>query len=214
MVSGADELARWGFGDRWAALAAATPDARPGRVVRCDGASLLVATADDVAHHHRRSEVADVAVGDWVLIDGDDVVTEVLPRASLLRRRDPGGGDQPLAANVDVVGIVCGLDRPVRIGRVRRTVALAWDAEASPLVVLTKTDLADPAEAMAAIEADDPMLDVVAVSAHTGAGVDALRERLGDGTVVLLGESGAGKSTLANALAGEDVAAKIGRAHV
>ncbi len=201
-----DALAVWGFTDRWAALAAAHPESRPGRVVRCDGAALLVATHDGVAHHNRRRNIDDVAVGDWVLLD-DDVVTGVLPRMSLLRRRDPGGGDQALAANVDVVGIVCGLDRPVRVGRIRRTVALAWDADATPLVVLTKADLGDPTQARATIEADDATLDLVTVSARSGSGLDVLRERIGESTIVLVGESGSGKSTLTNALAGEAVAA-------
>ena len=54
------------------------------------------------------------------------------------RRR---GRDQQLAANVDGVLIVCGLDRPLRAGRVDRVVTLAWDAGAEPALVLAKADL-------------------------------------------------------------------------
>jgi ribosome biogenesis GTPase len=206
MTDRADDAHRvWGFTDRWAAQAETRPDLAPGRVVRHDGTALLVATAREVSHRHVRRQAEDVTVGDWVLTDGD-VVEVVLPRTSFLRRRDPGGGGQALAANVDVVAVVCGLDRPLRLGRIRRTVALSWDAGATPVVVLTKTDLVEPSEAESEIRADDPMLDVVSVSAPTGAGIDLLQRRIGQGTVVLLGESGAGKSTLTNAIAGYHVA--------
>jgi ribosome biogenesis GTPase len=126
----------------------------------------------------------------------------------VLRRRDPsGGGEQLIAANVDVVGIVCGLDRPVRIGRIQRFTSLAWDAGASPLVILNKADLVeDPGTTIEEILEHDPFAEVVAVSSTTAAGVAPLLERSRRQTLVLVGESGAGKSTLTNALAGVDVA--------
>ncbi|MEL7210082.1 MAG: ribosome small subunit-dependent GTPase A, partial [Actinomycetota bacterium] len=132
-------------------------------------------------------------------------------RSSLLSRRDPDEEvDQPVAANIDDVLIVCGLDRPVRAGRIQRSVAQAWDAGAVPLVVLTKADL-DPSgdvrgEAVSIVEEADPTVDVMTVSAAGGDGIADLRARVADRTIVLFGESGAGKSTLLNALAGEDLA--------
>ncbi|HSL57951.1 MAG TPA: ribosome small subunit-dependent GTPase A, partial [Acidimicrobiales bacterium] len=149
-----------------------------------------------------------VVPGDWVLV-ADAVVVAVLPRTSLLRRRDPTTeAEQLLAANVDVVAVVCGLDRPVRHGRIARTAAMAWDAGATPLVVLTKTDLVDDADAIAErVEAENPGVDVLTLSAPEGQGLDDLAAHVRDRTVVLVGESGAGKSTLTNALAGTDVAA-------
>ena len=130
------------------------------------------------------------------------------PRVSLLQRRNPTrGGAQVIAANVDVVGIVCGLDRRVNTGRIQRMVIQVWDAGATPLIVLTKTDLMDDttdAEAIAASAA--PGVDVLVISASTGEGIDAVRAMVADRTVAFVGESGAGKSTLVNTLARSEIA--------
>ena len=116
-----------------------------------------------------------------------------------------------MAANVDLVLVVCGLDRPVRSGRIQRTITIALDAGAESLVVLTKADKVGPAVAAEAemIAAEvDPDLEVVTLSAKGGWGVDDLLERVGSRTVALIGESGAGKSTLVNALVAGEVAAE------
>jgi ribosome biogenesis GTPase len=148
-------------------------------------------------------------VGDWVVCTPDAVIA-TLDRTSLLRRRDPGRPvEQPLVANVDTVLVVCGLDRPVRRGRIRRAVATAWDAPAEPVVVLTKADRFPADEIEAAVEVAEGAgtgIDVVVTSTLTGQGVDDLRQRAAGRTIVLLGESGAGKSSLTNALVGADVA--------
>ncbi len=186
----------------------------PGRVVRQDRGWVQVVTADGVvAARTRADRVGTPVVGDWVLLADDEQadveVAEVLERRSALRRADPvGEGEQVLAANVDAVLIVAGLDRPVKAGRIHRAAAQAWDAGARPTIVLTKADLVDDPDAvLAEVEAEHPGADVVVVSARTGRGVPALRERLVGDTVVLIGESGAGKSSLLNALAGTEVAA-------
>jgi ribosome biogenesis GTPase len=133
----------------------------------------------------------------------------LLERASLLQRRDPtSGGAQLIAANLDRVGIVCGLDRPVSEGRIQRMVVQIWDSGATPLVVLTKTDLlADVTEAEDVVATATPGVDLLTISSVTGEGLDAVREAVAGRTVAFVGESGAGKSTLLNALAGEDLAA-------
>jgi ribosome biogenesis GTPase len=149
-------------------------------------------------------------VGDWVVVDdATSAVVDVLERASLLRRQDPDGGEQPLVANLDSLLITCGLDRPVKTGRIQRSIALAWDAGATPVVVLTKADLApDSVEpTVADVTAANPGVDIVVTSAVDDSGMEALRALAADHTIVFLGESGAGKSTLANALVGEDVIA-------
>ncbi len=201
----------YGWDDGWAAAfdAAIGGDAAasPGRVVRHDNTALLVATAEGVRQYQMRLD-EPVAVGDWVVVR-DGVVTDVLPRRSLMRRRDPDRGvEQLLAANVEIVGVVCGLDRPVKDGRIQRATLLAHDAGAEPLVVLTKADLVDdPGPIVDDVRAGNPGVDVVVVSVPEGEGVDELARRLRGVTVVLVGESGAGKSTLTNALVGDDVAA-------
>ena len=215
-----DALAALGWNDRWLALyttavegrAAAHPS-RPGRVVRHDGVAVLVA-GDDAAESLPVLASVEPApvVGDWVVVDDDtDAVIEVLDRTSLLRRQDPDGATvQALVANLDILLIVCGLDRPVKTGRIQRSAALAWDAGATPVVVLTKADLADGVEVDAIAEgvrAANPGLDVLVTSATDEQGLGEVRALAEGRTIVLLGESGAGKSTLTNALVGDDVVA-------
>jgi len=195
-----------GWDEQWAATAA-DGAGDPVRVVRHDGVAVLVAGVGGERHVPVHASNPALAVGDWLLVDGDTVV-EVLERRSLLRRRDPAGGDQLVAANVDVVGVVCGLDRPLKAGRIERFAVQTWDAGATPLVVLGKRDLVDDVrEAEATAFAAAPGADVAVVSALSGDGVAELRSLLEGRTVVFVGESGAGKSTLVNALAGEEVAA-------
>jgi ribosome biogenesis GTPase len=205
-------LREYGWGDRWVALFAgfADSDAEPGRVVRHDRAAPLVATSSGLVHLPVRRNVGALTVGDWVVVEDGDVIVDVLERSSLLRRRDPGADEQLLAANVDVVAMVFGADRPLKAGRLFRTRAQIWDAGAVPLVVLTKSDLIEDdggvEELIGRVHALDPLLDAVAVSCVTGAGLDALRRHVTGRTLALVGESGAGKSTLVNALVGGEVA--------
>jgi ribosome biogenesis GTPase len=201
-----DTLLRpYGWSDHWSALLA--PGRRPARVVRHDGQLVVVATPE-LRAVPVRAKADDLVVGDWVGLDDDGAIADVLPRRSLLRRGAPDGTEQPLAANVDVVLIVCGLDRPARAGRLQRAVAATWDSGAEPLVVLTKTDLdVDTPQALAVTAGALPHVDVIVTSTTTRAGLDDLAAACRDRTVVLLGESGAGKSSLTNALIGDDVAA-------
>lgn len=187
----------------------------PGRVVRHDGAGLMVATTEGTVRAMFGPPVAPPpVVGDWVVLDSQPNPRATLPRRSLLRRRAAGGeGEQPMAANVDLVLIVCGLDRPVRLGRIQRTMTLANDAGAESLVVLTKADAVGPevpAMAELTVAEVDSDLEVVTLSARGGWGLTDLMERIGPRTVALIGESGAGKSTLVNSLVNAEVAATGG----
>jgi len=187
----------------------------PGRVVRVDRGAADVLTADNPVRVATDTAAEPLAVGDWVaLVATDDrrwIVDTVLRRRSAIRRAVVSGEShaQVVAANVDVVLVavpaIPAIPEP-RIGMVERMVALAWDSGATPVVVLTKADLVtDPETVAADLAASAPGVDVVAVSAATDRGFDALAPWLQDGrTVCLLGRSGAGKSTLANALLGFD----------
>jgi ribosome biogenesis GTPase len=204
-------LIPYGWNDRWVDPLLEHPGCLPARVVRHDGAGLLIATPDAgivAAPLVARLEPAPT-VGDWIAYEAPATLVAVLPRLSLLRRRSAlGESAQALAANVDIVLLVCGLDRPVKKGRIQRGAALALDAGATPVIVLTKAALAQEADAMAAAVAqENPGIELLLTSAKEGTGLDALRVLARDRTVTMLGESGAGKSSLVNALLGAEVAA-------
>src|SRR3954452_16906098 len=127
-------------------------------------------------------------VGDWVAarVVGPDhaIVDAVLPRTTLFSRRAAGRREdqQPIAANVDLVFLVCGLDGDFNVRRLERYLTLAAESGASPVVVLNKSDrcddLAARIEETAAVARAAPILPC---SAHTGDGLDALDAFVGAG---------------------------------
>ena len=155
-------------------------------------------------------------VGDFVLIrevtGGDCQIVKTLPRRSYFSRLDPdpsGAKEQAVAANFDTVFIMQSLNQNFNLRRLERYLALTWQSGGTPVIVLTKVDLADDPESQvreaAAVAAGT---DVVAVSAKTGEGLAQLDTYLKKGTTcVFLGSSGVGKSSLLKALMGSDVMA-------
>jgi ribosome biogenesis GTPase len=150
--------------------------------------------------------------GDWVatrpLEPGRALIHAVLTRRSVISRGAAGRrhDEQPLAANVDLVLIVCGLDRDFNPRRIERYLALAVQSRVTPLVVLSKSDLCGDIETRTReLRPVCGNADVIAISAIEGVGLDSLRDRIGGKTAALLGSSGAGKSTLVNALLGREV---------
>jgi ribosome biogenesis GTPase / thiamine phosphate phosphatase len=194
------------------------PSLVPGRVVRQQRGLLTVQTAGPAflarasgrLQHQASSAEGLPTVGDWVLLqppasgDGEALMHAVLPRRCVLKRREAGTehDGQLIAANVDVVFLVMGLDGDFNPRRVERALTLAWNSGATPVVLLSKADLVDDAEArVQEVAALAPRADVLAVSARLGMGVEQVRARLPAGkTGALLGSSGVGKSTLTNRL--------------
>ena len=147
------------------------------------------------------------AVGDWLLVDSASLqITRILPRASLFKRRAPGRGRrlQLIAANVDTVFIVAACNQDFSVARLERYLVLAREVGVTPVIVLTKIDLAaSPEDFAAAARAIQPGLVVELVNAKDPASVARLAGRCGMGeTVALLGSSGVGKSTMINSLRG------------
>ncbi len=163
---------------------------------------------------HKAGGRADYpAVGDWVAIDaeasgGDARIRAMLPRFSRFSRRAAGDPteEQVLAANIDVVFLVSGLDHDFNPRRIERYVLTAWDSGASPVIVLNKADLVDDVASF--VDTVTPLAQgapIVAISAKQPESVAALHAHLGRGrTAALLGSSGVGKSSIANALIGEE----------
>lgn len=144
-------------------------------------------------------------VGDWValrVLDGASIIEHRLERSTLLQRRRPGGGGpQGIAANVDCVGVVSGLDDDFNPKRIDRFLAVARSAGCDARVVLSKADVVDDLAPFLARLSEEPLV----VSAHVGTGVEVLRRWIDGRTVAFLGSSGVGKSSLINALLGEEV---------
>ena len=180
------------------------------RVVRVDrGHATLRGATGDLRVATDRLDLA-LAVGDWLVADSEGGVAAVLERRSLLERRMPDDSTSSpvVAANVDVVVVANALDHVFSARRLERFLLVSWESGASPLVALTKADACDDlAAAVAEAEAAALGVPVLALSVHTGQGIEELRARLPGSTAVLIGRSGAGKSTLVNALAGADLAA-------
>ena len=165
---------------------------------------------------HDAATPADLpTIGDWVGIrpaeSGDARIEVVLPRRSALSRKVSGkrSQEQVVAANVDLVVVVMGLDGDFNLRRLERYLTAIQESGAQPLVVLNKIDLCDDPEGrLAEVEPIALTAAVLPANCKQGDGVDAVRGHIAPGkTAVLVGSSGAGKSTLINHLLGASVQA-------
>ena len=203
-----------------------------GAVIRLDRGFPLVATADDTfraehavgfAKSRGEDEVLLPAVGDRVAVrraPGHDmgVIECVLPRRTSFERwRGRARGErQVLCSNVDSVLIVQALGAgEVLLDRVARSLVLALDCDAEPVVVLTKADRCDAEELERDLDRVRRLVGsdvrVIVTSSAEGRGLDEVRACVPAGScAMILGESGAGKSTLLNALLGHDTLATGG----
>jgi ribosome biogenesis GTPase / thiamine phosphate phosphatase len=204
----------WGWNEDWERKWSAEPRARsdaPGRVLQEHRDRWEVAVQDGKRAATTRRGGARPTVGDWVAVreggaEGSVLIVDVLPRLTRFSRGAAGAEtrEQVVAANVDTVWVVHGVDTTLNPRRLERYLTLGWESGAQPVIVLTKADLLHDTEelerAVAAIGMGVPVRVVSAIEQNR---LDTLAPDLKAGsTVALLGPSGAGKSSLINALLG------------
>ena len=177
-------------------------------------AAELAAELPGRVRHRAASRIELPAVGDWVAVqpgpaEGKAVVRAVLPRQSAFVRKEAGAHTegQVVAANVDVVFLVNGLDHDLNLRRLERYLTVVWESGAAPVVLLNKADLCpDVEERIGEVQTVALGVPVLAISATSGDGLEALDGHMAEGrTAAFLGSSGVGKSTIINRLLGAEV---------
>ncbi len=149
-------------------------------------------------------------IGDWVAMtetDGTFIIEKVLERKSSFSRKTIGreNDEQVIAANIDILFIVNGLDggRNFNMRGIERYIAMAEESGARPVIVLNKSDLCKDKEQALREASFSEDIPVYIVSAISG---DGLNELIAEcppmSTIALTGPSGVGKSALINALLG------------
>jgi ribosome biogenesis GTPase len=164
---------------------------------------------------YRAEEGGLPVVGDWVAIrqyapTDLAIIAELLPRKTKFSRKASGSvaEEQVIAANIDLLFIVCGLDHDYNLRRLERYLVAARQSGAQPVIVLNKSDVCANLEArVAEAEAIAGAIPVLAISAVGQGGSNqvtgALLPLIDAGkTAALVGSSGAGKSTIVNQLLG------------
>lgn len=160
-----------------------------------------------------QDRLQQATIGDWVMLSREDgAFVRLLGRKSLFKRKAAGTANlhQMVAANVDTLFIVTSCNDDFNLSRLERYLALAYAAEVTPVVILTKVDLCDsPEEYISQVKSLDRDLMVEAVNALDTTDMSVVHGWCKRGqTVALMGSSGVGKSTLANSLGAE--AQKVG----
>jgi ribosome biogenesis GTPase len=214
------DLSEYGWDEHLAAQFApfAERGLAPARVVRqLRERSTLVSErgelAGEVSGHFRHAAVGPAdypAVGDWAAVRsvarGRALIEALLPRRSAFTRKAAGEAveAQVIAANIDSVFLISGLDGDFNLRRIERYVTAAWSSGAAPVIVLNKADLRpDLRDIIAETAAVAPEVPIVTAAALEEGGLAGIIPFLLPGkTVAVLGSSGVGKSTMINRLLG------------
>ncbi len=181
-------------------------------LVHSEGAELLATLSGRFRHN---PDNPFPAVGYWVLLN-ESTIIKVLQRKNCLSRAASGmrgkqeslaSTEQTIAANLDMVFIVCGLDRDFNLRRVERYLTLVYNSGINPAILLTKADLhEDPEEYLQAVKDIAFGVPMYLIAENNLNSLDQLAAHLAPGkTVALIGSSGAGKSTLINRLSGKEL---------
>ncbi len=214
-------LKDYGFSERFALEAELYPELSPARVTaQHKGLYNIVTESGECSCEisgRFRYETAEMVefptVGDFVMVKkvgggSNAIIQHVLSRKSIFMRTAVGltGQAQPVVTNVDIVFICMSLNNNFNLSRLERYLGVAWDSKATPVIILTKSDLCDDVKSYID-EAERVSLysDVIALSIF-----DDIDEKLSPylepgTTVAFIGSSGVGKSTIINKLLGDDI---------
>ncbi len=218
-------LLAYGWDDKWQAAFATcgNADSLPARVTTMYADRYEVVTEENIVEAHISGRMRydnlysakNPTVGDWVALQpnphGAATIINVLPRVNCLERQGVFGSveAQVIAANIDKCLLLQALGRDFNPSRLDRYVTMVWNTGITPVVLLTKADTVPIEEVTKNVKLLAGYLsgvDVLAISALTGYGIDKLLSLLAPKmTVAALGSSGVGKSTLLNHLMGGDV---------
>src|SRR5690606_7059008 len=115
--------------------------------------------------------------------------------------------EQVVAANFDYVLILTSMNKDYNPKRLDRYLASAWESGGIPVIVLTKSDMADDSDwFLENAEQNALGVPIVAVRSVTGECIENLKALFKTkSTLVLLGSSGVGKSSRVNALSGTEL---------
>ena len=153
------------------------------------------------------------AVGDFVLVNWNEsgnsaIIESLFPRKSAFVRKAAGEPqqEQVVAANIDTVFLCMALNNDFNLRRLERYISIAWDSGATPVVVLTKSDLCDDLEQkLSEVSSVAFGVDVLVTTSTEENGYRELLSFISEGkTIAFIGSSGVGKSTLINRLLGEE----------
>lgn len=216
-------LKKYGLSDRFEQEASLYSGLFPARVteqhrdlykVVCEHGELIAGISGKLAYH-AEDQMSFPAVGDWVMIDrtdsrsGNAIIHNVLERKSVFVRQMAGtsNGQQVIAANIDTVFICMSLNSDFNLRRIERYIAIAWESMATPVIILTKSDLCeDLEEKIEELSTVSMGIDVIVCSSENEDGYQAVSDYIKNGgTIAFIGSSGVGKSTLINRLAGSDI---------
>ena len=166
------------------------------------------------------------AVGDFVLVNWNEsgnsaIIESLFPRKSAFVRKAAGEPqqEQVVAANIDTVFLCMALNNDFNLRRLERYISIAWDSGATPVVVLTKSDLCDDLEQkLSEVSSVAFGVDVLVTTSTEENGYRELLPFISEGkTIAFIGSSGVGKSSLINLLSPEasmetgDISRKIER---
>ena len=186
-------------------------NATPARIIEQHRSEYFL--SGEFGEHHLSilSSMPEMVVGDWLLLDDEMKFVRLLERKTLFARKAAGTRlhKQLIAANIDVAFVVTSMNEDFNLNRLERFLAMVHDAGVEPVVILSKSDLAEvPEDFLDQINQLDPMLVVESVNCLDPESVAILSPWLKESTTItVLGSSGVGKSTLINTMMGEETQA-------